>query len=93
MKRLSAILFAFLFVTGFLVAPAVHQAYCADEHGAHKAGHCAICQIAHTPLQLSAVSLAPVDGVRTIDTLILPAQVVTPFSPHAATQARAPPVA
>ncbi len=91
MKRLSAILLALLFVTGALIVPFIHQAYCADEQSEHEAGHCAICQIAHTPLQLSAVSLAPVDGVRTIDTLILPALVVTPFSPHAATQARAPP--
>jgi hypothetical protein len=92
MKRLSAILFAVLFVTGFLVAPAVHQAYCANEHSGNDTGNCAICQIAHTPFQFSAAILAPVDVVRRVDTLIPAVLCIPQFSPRSVTQARAPPV-
>jgi hypothetical protein len=91
MKCLSSILFAVLFVTGVLIAPALHQAYCANEHGDHDVGNCAICQIAHTPLQLSEVILAPVDCVCPVEPLSLAARLIPPFTPRAATQARAPP--
>jgi hypothetical protein len=92
MKRLSPIFLALLFVTGALIVPFIHQSCCANEHGAHDAGNCAICQIARTPLQLSAVVLAPVDTVRRVDTLIPAARFIPSFSPRSVTQARAPPV-
>ena len=93
MKRLSSIFLAVLFVTGTLIIPAIHQAYCTDEHAAHDAGHCLICQTAHTPFQISAVILAPVDTVCMVDTLIPAAPIIPQFSLRTATQARAPPVA
>jgi hypothetical protein len=91
MKRLSAILVAILFVTGALMIPSLHRAHCADGHAAQEAGSCTICQTAHTPLQLSAIVLVPVDTVCLVDTLIPAAPLLPQFSLRTATQARAPP--
>ncbi len=91
MKRLHTIFLSVLFVTASLIIPSIHRAHCADEPSAHDADTCAICQIAHTPIQLSAVCLTPVETVRQAETLVPAVSLVPPFSPRTATQARAPP--
>lgn len=92
MKRLSSSLLVVLFVVGALIIPFMHQAHCADEHVSKNAGHCVICQTAHTPLQLSPVTLAPVDAVRLVGTLVPVVQFVSLPATRSVTQARAPPV-
>ncbi|MFO7534125.1 MAG: hypothetical protein R6X19_00310 [Kiritimatiellia bacterium] len=92
MKRLSSSLLVVLFVLGALIIPFMHQAHCADGHVSKNAGHCLICQTAHTPLQLSPVSLAPVCAVRAVVALLPFVPVLLKYSPRSVTQPRAPPV-
>ena len=91
MKRLHTIFLSVLFVTASLIIPSIHRAHCADEPSAHDADTCAICQIAHTPFELSSVILAPVDVVHAGGTLIPAVALVPRFPLRSATQARAPP--
>jgi len=87
MRRSLNILAVGLFLLGFLIAPAVHvfaagqgHTACGDgaghDHKApapHRADQCAICQLAHTPVVLTAPVAAPLAIAVRVDLPLPPA--------------------
>ncbi|MCG2659055.1 MAG: hypothetical protein L6437_02265 [Kiritimatiellae bacterium] len=93
MKRISAGLLALSFIVGVLIVPTLHRAHCADNHDAHEADKCAICQLAHTSIVTTASVIAPIAGFIKLGDAVLPQSFIPSVPLRGAAQARAPPVA
>ncbi len=94
MKRSISIFLTMVFIVGALLLPALHRVHYASGHGSHDSGQCSICQLACTPILVTALS----PMAATLQTVVM-GHVYVPqvFAPSAAfcgpSRDRAPPVA
>ena len=92
LTKAAGILLFLLFVGGTVLLPAIHRAYCADNHAMHNASHCPICQLSNTPVITTSSAIAPIGESIVSDNVVLQVSTIPTPSLRDATQARAPPV-
>ena len=91
MKRIIATSLVLVFAFGFLILPALHKLYCADNHEAHETSNCTICQIANTAIITTAVNNELVLDSFVVDIVNLKNINFVSSSLRNPDQARAPP--
>jgi hypothetical protein len=93
LPKVFGVMLLLLFVGGAVFLPAFHRAHCTDNHAAHDATTCSICQFASTPTITISSAVAPVAESIVFANVVLQVPAIPAPSLRGPTQERAPPVA